>query len=289
MSKSIAPVAVIVPTYNMGLAVVSVLEKIHTCEPKPGEIWVHVDGADGAVESELNRRFPRVGVLTSPIRLGPGGGRHRCLVACTLPYAVSFDDNSYPVNSDFFASVERLFSELPHAAVLGANIWHRHEPEKARTRSLVQFPNYVGCGHAVRLAAYRQVRGYIPRPVAYGMEEIDLSLQLFAAGWQIYEAGDLRVFHDTDLKHHQSAEVTSGVITNVGLYAFLHYPISTWGWGVAQVANKVVYCIRMGRVRGIWSGIVRIPVECYRNRQYRNPIAWRTLNRFLRFCGAAGV
>src|SRR5262249_43943375 len=159
---------------------------------------------DGSVERELNRRFPNVGALTSPIRLGPGGGRHQCLLACTAPYAVSFDDDSYPVDADFFASVERLFSELPRAAVLGASIWHRHEAEKTRTRSLVQFPNYIGCGYAVRLAAYRQVRGHIPRPVPYGMEECDLSLQLFAMGWQIYETGDLRVFHNTELKHHRS-------------------------------------------------------------------------------------
>jgi hypothetical protein len=112
------------------------------------------------------------------------------------------------------------------------------------------------------------------------MEEGDLSLQLFAAGWQIYEAGDLRVFHDTDLKHHQSPEVTSGVITNVGLYAFLHYPISALGWGVAQVANKVIYCIRKGRIRGVVSGILSMPGECYQHRQYRKPVARLTLNRF---------
>jgi GT2 family glycosyltransferase len=258
------------------------LEKVQGCDPRPAETWVHVDLADGAVERELNRRFPNVGVLTSPIRLGPGGGRHRCLVACTTPYAVSFDDDSHPVDPDFFSAVERLFTELPHAAVLAASIWHRHEPEKARTRSLIQFPNYVGCGYAVRLDAYRQVRGYIPRPVAYGMEERDLSLQFFAADWQIYQAGDLRVFHDTDLQHHRSPEVTSGIIANVGLYAFLHYPISAWGWGVAQVANKVVNCIRMGRIRGICSGIFRIPADCCRNRRYRRPVTRSTLKRFER-------
>jgi GT2 family glycosyltransferase len=280
LSKSTAPVAVIIPTYNRELAVLSVLEKIQGCDPKPAEIWVHMDLADGVTESELKGRFPDVGVLTSPIRLGPGGGRHRCLLNCSTPYAVSFDDDSYPIDPDFFAAVDGLFSNLPHAAVLAARIWHRHEPQKARTRSLVQCPSYVGCGHAVRLAAYRQVRGYIPRPVAYGMEERDLSLQLFAAGWQIYEAGDLRVFHDTDLKHHQSPEITSGVIANVGLYAFLHYPISAGGLGVAQVANKVIYCIRKGRIRGIISGIFSIPGECYHNRRYRKTIDRLTLNRF---------
>ena len=283
MSKTLASVSVIIPTYNRGLAVLAVLEKIQRCEPKPAEIWVHVDLADGVVESELNRRFPNVGVLTSPVRLGPGGGRHRCLAACTTPYAVSFDDDSYPVDPDFFASVDRLFSEHPRAAVLGASIWHRHEPEKARTKGLVRFPNYVGCGCAVRLTAYRQVRGFIPRPIAYGMEECDLSLQLFASGWQIYEAGHLRVFHDTDLKRHQSPEVTSASIANTGLYAFLHYPVIAWGIGMAQVTNKVAYCIRVGRFRGICSGIFRIPAECYRNRRYREPVAWSTLKRFLRF------
>jgi GT2 family glycosyltransferase len=283
LSKNTTQVAVIIPTYNRGLRVLSVLEKIQTCEPQPAEIWVHVDRADGAVESKLNRQFPNVRVLTSPIRLGPGGGRHRCLLDCSTPYAVSFDDDSYPVDSDFFASVEQLFSELPHAAVLGASIWHRHEPEKARTKSLVQFPDYVGCGHAVRLAAYRQVRGYIPRPVAYGMEERDLSLQLFAAGWQIYEVGHLRVFHDTDLKHHQSAEVTSAAITNTGLYAFIHYPIIAWGVGLLQLANKIAYSLQMGRTGGISSGLLRIPADCYRHRQYRKPLQWRALKEYLRF------
>jgi hypothetical protein len=194
---------------------------------------------------------------------------------------VSFDDDSHPVDSDFFDSVQRLFFEYPEVAILGAGIWHRNEPEKMRSKELACVPSYIGCGHAVRLAAYRQVRGYLPRPRAYGIEESDLSLQLFAAGWQICEARELRVFHDTDFTHHQSPEVTSGVIANVGLFAYLNYPIIGWGWGLVQVANKVIYCIRMGRIRGICSGIFQIPIDCYRYRRYRNPIAWKTIKEFL--------
>ena len=278
----IVPVAVIIPTFNRGAAVHSILKRIQHCDPKPAEIWVHVDLADGILECDLRRSFADVKVLASPIRLGPGGGRHRCLLACGTPYAVSFDDDSYPVDSDFFSTVELLFSEHADAAIFAAKIWHRNEPAIARSQTLISCPSYIGCGYAIRLAAYRQVRGYIPRSVPYGMEECDLSLQLFVAGWHMYEAGSLRVFHDTDLKHHCAPEITSGVIENVGLYAFLHYPVIGWGLALAQVANKVAYCIRMGRLRGIWSGICRIPVECYRNRCYRKPIGWRTLRRFRR-------
>jgi len=279
-----AQVAVIIPTYNRGsTAVVSVLEKIQRCNPKAAEIWIHVDLGDGTVEREISRRFPNVQVLTSHIRLGPGGGRHRCLLACGTPYAVSFDDDSYPVDTDFFSGVERLFAPHSQVAIFGATIWHRGESAKPRTEKLVRTSSYVGCGYAIRLAAYRQVRGYLPRRIAYGMEEKDLSIQLFAYGWQIYEAGDLRVFHDTDLKHHVSPEVTSGVIANVALCAFLNYPIIGWGWGLLQVANSVIYFVRMGRMRGICSGIFRIPTDCYRYRRYRKPVGWKTLTRFLRF------
>ena len=276
-----AQVAVLIPTYNRGSTVLSVLEKINACDPLPNEIWVHIDQPDGILESKLQQRFPNVGVLTSAKRLGPGGGRHRCLLACDAPYAVSFDDDSYPVDRDFFGRVEQLFSEHPDSAVFGASIWHRREEKKARLKSLSLSPSYTACGFAIRLAAYNKVRGLLPRPIAYGMEETDLSLQLFAAGWQIYEAGDLRVFHDTDLRHHESSEINAGAITNVGLFVFLHFPLIRWGLGLLQVANRVVYSVQMGRFRGICSGLLQIPVDCYHNRHYRNVVYWPVLSRFL--------
>src|SRR5207302_6228378 len=138
---------------------------------------------------------------------------------CKTPLAVSFDDDSYPVDSDFFATVERLFLQNPCTALLEANVWHRSEPELPRATSLTPIPNYVGCGYAVRLDVYREMRGHLDRPVGYAMEELDLSLQLFVSGYQMMRAGGLRVFHDTDLHHHGSSEITSGSIMNVALYA----------------------------------------------------------------------
>jgi GT2 family glycosyltransferase len=280
---STVPVAVLIPTYNRGSTVLSVLEKIQRCDPCPSEIWIHVDQTEGTLESELHRRFPNVRVLASVTRLGPGGGRHRCLLACSAPYAVSFDDDSYPVDVDFFHRVEKLFLEHPKAAIFGAKIWHRHELESARVESLRRSASYIGCGFAIRIAAYYETRGLLPRPVPYGMEETDLSLQLFAAGWHIYEAGTLRVFHDTDLKHHQSSEITAGVITNIGLFVFLHFPAICWILGLMQLANRVMYSMRMGRLSGVCSGILRIPFDCYHHRRYRNTVAWPVLKKFLEF------
>jgi GT2 family glycosyltransferase len=277
----IAPVSVFIPTYKRGLLVLSVLEKVKSCDPQPAEILVHVDAADGSLERELRRQVPDCKILTSSTRLGPGGGRHRCLLACNTPYAVSFDDDSYPVDRDFFSHIEPLFLRHPRVAIFGASIWQRGEAERGRVEELVRAASYIGCGYAVRLTAYRQVRGTLPLRVPYGMEETDLSLQLYAAGWQIYEAGLLRVFHDTDLRHQESSEATAGTISNVGLFVFLHFPVIFWGSGVLRVANRVAYSLRKGRFRGVLSGITQIPITCYRNRRFRRPVDRSTLKRYL--------
>ena len=279
----LVPVSVVMPTYDRGLTVLSTLGRIYACDPRPAEVLVHIDAAGGTLEADLARQFPEVRILTSPTRLGPGGGRHRCLLACKAPYAASFDDDSYPVDADFFSQVVHLFSAHPRTAIFGANIWHRGADPIAITDCLVRTPSYTGCGYAIRLSAYRQIRGYLPRPVAYGMEETDVSLQLFATGWDIYDAGRLRVFHDTDLAHHASPEIVSAYVANVGLCAFLNYPVVGWYRGLLQVANVVIFSVRMGRIRGLCTGVLRIPVDCYRNRHHRNPIAWERVRQFLQF------
>ena len=276
------PVAVVIPTYKRGSAVISVLDKVLACDPQPAEIWVHIDQNDGVLERHLMERFPGIHILTSAGRLGPGGGRHRCLLACGAPYAVSLDDDSWPVDADFFAAIDPLFSSYPRAAIFGASIWHRAEAEIRRSRAVRRVASYVGCGHAVRVAAYRDIRGYLARPMAYAIEESDVGLQLFVRGWQVFSAEELRVYHDTDRTHHEASEVTASTITNLALLAFLHYPAVDLGRGAAQVANRVAYSVRRGRIRGVASGVGGIVTECYRNRALRAPIRHEVLMEYLR-------
>ena len=276
-------VAVIIPTYARGDAVLTVIERVLDCDPGPAEIWVHIDSSDGMLERLIEERFPQVQTLSSKNRLGPGGGRHRCLCSCTSPYAVSFDDDSFPVDGDFFAEVQTSFRANPQAAIIGATIWHRLQPPIQRSASLKRVPSFTGCGYAIRVDAYKQTRGFLARPVAYGMEECDLALQMYVANWQILESEQLRVFHDTVLSHHENPEITSGRIANTALFAFLHYPRCRWRLAALQVLNFIVFSVRVGRVRGILHGLMMIPAECFKYRRLRKPIDRETLDRFVRF------
>ena len=272
----------VIPTYGRGDRICVTIEKLQACDPGPSEIWVHVDQATGELEGELSRKFPSVRVIASKDGIGPGGGRHRCLQACTAPLAASFDDDSYPIDTDFFARVARLFERYQDAALIGATIWHRQQPAMAASSNCERSVSFTGCGHIVRVAAYRSIMGYVPRPIAYGLEETDVSLQFFATGQVIYKSADLRVFHDTDLKHHQSKDITECVVANAALMAFLRYPVWLWSWGVLQLLSTVVYCLRVGRWRGVGSGLVRIPSDCIALRRYRLALPSRTIIDFLR-------
>src|ERR1700722_10885861 len=275
-------VAVIIPTYNRGTRVLETLRRINSCDPRPDEIWIHVDAADGKLEAKLALEFPSVHVLRSEKRLGPGGGRHRCLLACSADYAAIFDDDSYPVDADFFSVVPAIFEKNPGVAVLEAQIWQRGESEIARSSQYRKVLLFTGCGHAIRVAAYRSIPGYLSEPIAYNIEERDLALQLFCANWEIFKSGNLRVFHDTSLLHHQQKEVVAGTISNVALFAFINYPVALWLYGLLQLTNILLFCIRYGRVRGILRGLADVPGRCYRHRHDRRPIAVRTILRFLR-------
>lgn len=264
-----APVAVFIPTYHRGTKVFETLRRIQACDPLPAEIWIHIDRTDGRLEADLAKEHPAVQVISSTDHVGPGGGRHRCLQRCTAPVAVSFDDDSYPCDPDFFGRVAALFEAHPDAGVIGAMIWHPHQSARLRTTAFTRQASFTGCGHAIRLRAYRALPGYVPRPVAYGLEESDLSLQLFAQQWAIYESGELRVFHDTALSHHHKPETTECVVANVAVLAFLRYPVWLWAWGALQLSNTIRYCLSVGRWRGVLRGLARIPADCFKLRCFR--------------------
>src|SRR5579864_1224938 len=128
-----APVSVGIPTFARGRCVFETLERLVACDPPPAEIIVHVDRSNGELERELTARFPTVRTLSSPHRVGPGGGRHRCIQAASQPLFASFDDDSWPVDLDFFAEVAALFAEHPQIAVLTASIYQRNEVQPERS------------------------------------------------------------------------------------------------------------------------------------------------------------
>jgi GT2 family glycosyltransferase len=276
-------ISVVIPAYKRTAVLLNSLERILDCDPQPAEILVHVDGGQRPTEYAVKQAFPDMVVLISNGNIGPGGGRNKLLKAAGYPIVVSFDDDSFPLKKDFFVQVERVFEDYPAASIVACDICEKKEGAPAfHAEHPMWVADFVGCGCIYKRDDFLKLQGYIPLPNAYGCEEADLSLQLFAAGMQILYHPDLKVYHNTEMEHHASSAVNKASIQNQALLAFLRYPVVCWPLGGMQVLNRVLYLIKMKRTAGIWSGLTGSIPHCMAFRRFRHPVRAKTARYLLR-------
>lgn len=275
-----SPVSAIVTAYDRIDQTVVTLHRIADCEPPPAEILVHVDGNQVACADAVRQAFPAVKVLLSAQRIGPGGGRNLLLAAATAPIVASFDDDSYPIDRDYFARVRDVMRRFPHAAIVCARVYHQGELLANASQQASWVADFVGGGCVYRAAAFAAGPRYVPLVVAYGMEESDLALRLHARGERVLFTPWLRVFHDTDRARHADPAVTAASISNQALLTFLRYPITLWPVGFMQSLNRVSWLLRNGRQRGVLQGLANIPRRLWTYRAYRGPVSRRQLRSY---------
>ena len=280
--SGVLPITVGIPTYQRGDRVLQVLQRLQGCDPGPAEIFVYLDAGDASLAQRIQEAFPSVGILSSAERVGPGGGRHRMLQAATQPWFLSLDDDSWPVDVDFLARLQAHAQKADDVAVLAAVIHHQGQETPGLENWERTVSDYTGCGHAMRVAAYRSIAGYVDRPNAYGLEERDVALQLHCAGWRVRRCGDLRVFHDTRLQHHNQPAVIAATIENAALLAWLRYPVILLPYGLLQFANVIRFMIVSGRLAGIPRALLNTHVEIWRHRRLRTPLPFNRVFSYLR-------
>ncbi len=277
--RSSCPITAIVPAFERVEALLKTISIIQTCEPAPAEILVHADGGRPAILEAMRQHHPEIRVLKSDHLLGPGGARNRLIAAAQHELVANFDDDSFPDQPDYFARVLRLAREFPDAAMYSAA---SQDFEKA-----MPGPHAIavssGCGCIFRKSWHSRTRGFVPLPIAYGMEETDISLQLHALSGAIVHAPDLHVRHDKPPPVEVSALLNATVIANMALLPYLRYPVMMWPAGFWQVLRRVIYAISSGWPHGVWAGIQLIPSHLLAHRSeiarvsYRSLLSWFVL------------
>ena len=274
-------ISAIVTAYDRVDQTLATLRAIQSCVPAPDEVLVHVDANQVECEQAIREAFPNLRVLLSTDQVGPGGGRNKLMKATQFEFVASFDDDSYPIDSDYFARALKLFETFPDASVVCAAVYHVGESIGLDEQRAHWTADFLGAGCVYRRSTFLEAGGYVPLPVAYGMEEVDLALRVHSRGGKILTSHWLRVFHYNDLRHHADPRVTAGSIANLALLAYLRYPVSLWGIGAGQCANRLLWLLRHGRRRGILRGLTMIPTHLRANHQYRLPVSKRAVRSYL--------
>jgi glycosyltransferase involved in cell wall biosynthesis/GT2 family glycosyltransferase len=277
-----SPVTAILTAYNRPEKTVRSIERLQACCPAPAEILVHVDAGRTGMTALLRQYFPSLRILESSEPLGPGGGRNRLLEAATHEWVASFDDDSYPQDSDYFRRVERLMRQHPEAAILSAIVFAPGEAvplAEERARWTVDF---AGGGCVYRKSIFQMTTGYVPLRHAFAMEEVDLAMRLHAMGARILECRQLRVFHDSDGSHRKNNAWVAGAVSNVALHAYLRYPPTRWPLGLLQTLWRSLELACSGHVKGVLQGWAKIPGQCQRHKAWRETVPWQLLRSYRR-------
>jgi len=275
-------VGVVIPTYKRPDMLKATLQKVLECDPQPLEVLVHVDYGDADTGPAIARAFPSVKVVTAQSRQGPGGGRNRLMAESKSDIVVSLDDDSYPIDHDFFKTVVEAFSENPTMGILAMKITHNDEELEPRRVHRETVSDFVGCGCAYLRAAFTQTNGYVPLQPAYGMEEVDVALQIVDNGYEIILDHDIRIRHATDRAHQVSADIVSAHIKNTLLLAMVRYPRSLIGLAILQYFNRVLYSVRRGHIWGVIKGVVETPFHIWTHKNLRAPVRKSTVSHIRR-------
>lgn len=281
-ASATVPVSVGIPSYQNTVCLVETIRHIRSCNPAPEEILVYIDNGDEETRQVLKRDHQDVQILFCREHLGPGGGRNRLVDVAACEFLVTFDDDSYPLDDDFFQHIHSLFTDNPKSAVIAARIFHPEDPQQEASDTLSQTADFVNCGAAYRRDAFLRTTGFLELPIAYGMEEVDLALRLIDLNWTILRSGRLRVYHNTDRSHQKSPAIVAGSLANVALLAWLRYPAS-YGWlGIAQVCHRVLWQLSHGGWNGLIQGLIQIPMLIWKYRRERAPVSTATIREYRR-------
>ena len=174
-----------------------------------------------------------------------------------------------------------MFEDFPDASVVSARVYHVDEVVEEDTKSAEWVSDFPGGACAYLRETFLRTSGYVPLPVAYGMEEVDFALRLHGQGGRVLQTSWLRVFHDTDRARHADPRVTAASISNLALLTYLRYPARLWLLGLGQCVTRIQWLVRNGRLRGIFSGIASIPSQVLKYRGFRSRLRASTVLSYL--------
>lgn len=276
------PVSAVIPAFDRLHSLLDVLERVKACVPAPAEIIVHADGASSEIMETVARLHPDVKVLSCQSLIGPGGARDALIRASRHKLIATFDDDSYPESPGYFEKVVADFERYPEMAVLAANVLPEPTPRPDGMERVAQF---IGCGCVFNRDWYLRTSGFVPRPVAYGMEEADLSLQLHALGGLIIRDASLRVVHHRESHDRFDGVFHEEVTINSIMLPFLRYPLPVLPLVFWHLVTRLVWEFRTGWAGAALRGLMRAPSTLSAYSMYRHTvpassvISWNRLKR----------
>src|SRR5262245_25904674 len=110
--------SVMITTRNRCSDLERTLSALRQMTPLPEEILVTADGCEDGTIAMVREKFPNCRLFENSPGLGSVPSRDHMLREAVGELVLSLDDDSYPVDNDFFAKLPALLASRPEAAVI---------------------------------------------------------------------------------------------------------------------------------------------------------------------------
>jgi GT2 family glycosyltransferase len=196
--------SIMITTRNRREELRRTLGKLFELQPAADEILICADGCTDGTSEIVRQDFPSCILLENDSARGSVFSRDRLLRTASGDIVLSLDDDSYPLDRDFFARLQLVFGQHAGAAVItfpelrdgGASA----DPAKLPSSPAHLVSAYPNCAAAMRREIYLRLGGY-PIFFEHAYEEPDYALQCYAAGYTICFDPRLSIRH-----HHLSSQ-----------------------------------------------------------------------------------
>lgn len=191
-------VSVLIPTYKRVTDLretLSSLRKQQYHEHGRLEVLTLDDASPDDTKEMVLDEFPEVRYIRLPENRGQAYGRNLLAASARGQYLIFLDDDARLIDPYAVNKVVALFEDYSDVGLIMFNISTPSDPGSPRGTTDYFIHDHITCGCALRRSALEEAGGY--RSLFHsGCEESDVSLRLLDNNWLIYQANEIRVFHD---------------------------------------------------------------------------------------------
>lgn len=163
------------------------------------------DASTDGTSAFIRDNYPKIRLFTNTKKKGLIHNRNALLREVCGQYAISIDDDLNFISSNVLQIIENHFVEYPKCGVLGFRVfWGKNEPSHKQTNETHRrVKDFIGCAHAFKMEAWRDIPEYPEWFIFYG-EENYASYQFFKHDWEIHYVPQVLGHHRVDMKARRS-------------------------------------------------------------------------------------
>jgi len=271
--------AVTIATRNRRHDLEKTLAILARLDPQPDEVLITADACTDDTVEWVRAHYPQHRLTVNAQARGSVGSRNDMFRNAASDIVLILDDDSHPIETDFFAHLPVLFEQRPRVAII--NFPQRTDECPATLETKDFGPShfagtYVNCATAVRRSVFVGLGGY-PDFFFNAYDEPDLCLRCLAAGWQVWYETSLTIRHYFTSAQRNEIRTHHNHARNELWSVWMRCPMpQLFAVSLFRIARQFGYAGKRG-----WRWVVREPAwwvkairglpRCWRNRQ---PIPW---------------